>query len=118
MREKAPFVAKPFNKQVVHGHLREMLPDSKLPEPLKRRFSATIALNCNSDRDSEGRRSRLPWFGFKPLRQPWGHAASAQPWPRQRAFARSGQACDQGRWILPWSDAPPNKTALPSDNLI
>ncbi len=36
MPEKATFIAKPFNKQMVHGHLREMLPDSKLPEPLKK----------------------------------------------------------------------------------
>lgn len=36
MPEKATFIAKPFNKQMVHGHLREMLPDSKLPDPLKK----------------------------------------------------------------------------------
>ncbi len=35
MPDKATFIAKPFNKQMVHGHLRKMLPDSKLPEPLK-----------------------------------------------------------------------------------
>lgn len=36
MPKKATFISKPFNKQMVHGHLREMLPDSKLPEPLKK----------------------------------------------------------------------------------
>jgi len=36
MPEKATFIAKPFNKQMVHGHLQAMLPDSKLPEPLKK----------------------------------------------------------------------------------
>lgn len=36
MPEKATFISKPFNKQMVHGHLRNMLPDSKLPEPLKK----------------------------------------------------------------------------------
>jgi len=33
--EKATFVSKPFNAQMIHGHLRETLPDGKLPEPLK-----------------------------------------------------------------------------------
>jgi DNA-binding NtrC family response regulator len=36
MPEKATFIAKPFNKHMVHGHLREILPDDKLPEPLKK----------------------------------------------------------------------------------
>lgn len=36
MPEKATFISKPFNKRMVHGHLRNMLPDSKLPEPLKK----------------------------------------------------------------------------------
>jgi CheY-like chemotaxis protein len=36
MPEKATFISKPFNKHMVHGHLRNMLPDSKLPEPLKK----------------------------------------------------------------------------------
>lgn len=36
MPEKATFISKPFNKQMVHGHLRNMLPDSKLSEPLKK----------------------------------------------------------------------------------
>jgi len=35
MPEKATFVSKPFNAQMIHGHLRETLPDGKLPEPLK-----------------------------------------------------------------------------------
>lgn len=35
MPEKATFISKPFNKQMVHEHLRNMLPDNKLPEPLK-----------------------------------------------------------------------------------
>ena len=34
--EKATFVSKPFNAQMIHGHLRKTLPDGKLPEPLKR----------------------------------------------------------------------------------
>jgi hypothetical protein len=34
--EKATFVSKPFNAQMIHGHLRETLPDGKLPEPLKK----------------------------------------------------------------------------------
>ena len=33
--EKATFVSKPFNAQMNHGHLRETLPDGKLPDPLK-----------------------------------------------------------------------------------
>jgi CheY-like chemotaxis protein len=33
--DKATFVSKPFNAQMIHGHLRETLPDGKLPEPLK-----------------------------------------------------------------------------------
>ncbi|KQN11768.1 response regulator [Sphingomonas sp. Leaf28] len=33
--EKATFVSKPFNAQMIHGHLRETLPDGKLPDPLK-----------------------------------------------------------------------------------
>ena len=33
--EKATFLSKPFNAQMIHGHLRETLPDGKLPEPLK-----------------------------------------------------------------------------------
>jgi DNA-binding NtrC family response regulator len=36
MPEKATFISKPFNKQMVHQHLRNMLPDNKLPEPLKK----------------------------------------------------------------------------------
>jgi DNA-binding NtrC family response regulator len=36
MPEKATFISKPFNKHMVHEHLREMLPDNKLPEPLKK----------------------------------------------------------------------------------
>ncbi|WP_277983964.1 response regulator [Sphingomonas faeni] len=32
---KATFLSKPFNAQMIHGHLRETLPDGKLPEPLK-----------------------------------------------------------------------------------
>ena len=35
MPEKATFIAKPFNHQMVHNHLREKLPDGKKPEPLK-----------------------------------------------------------------------------------
>lgn len=35
MPAKATFIPKPFNKQMVHKHLREMLPDNKLPDPLK-----------------------------------------------------------------------------------
>ena len=36
MPEKATFISKPFNKHMVHEHLRNMLPDNKLPEPLKK----------------------------------------------------------------------------------
>jgi CheY-like chemotaxis protein len=36
MPEKATFISKPFNKRMVHEHLREMLPDNKPPEPLKK----------------------------------------------------------------------------------
>ncbi len=36
MPGKATFISKPFNKQMVHQHLRNMLPDNKLPEPLKK----------------------------------------------------------------------------------
>lgn len=35
MPDKATFISKPFNETMVHGHLREMLPDDKKPEPLK-----------------------------------------------------------------------------------
>jgi CheY-like chemotaxis protein len=35
MPQKATFIAKPFTGQMVHDHLREKLPDGKLPEPLK-----------------------------------------------------------------------------------
>lgn len=35
MPEKATFISKPFNKHMVHGHLKKILPDNKLPEPLK-----------------------------------------------------------------------------------
>lgn len=35
MPEKATFISKPFNKHMVHEHLRKMLPDNKLPDPLK-----------------------------------------------------------------------------------
>lgn len=35
MPEKATFISKPFNAQVVHDHLREKLPDGKKPDPLK-----------------------------------------------------------------------------------
>jgi len=34
--EKATFVSKPFNAQMIHGHFRAPLPDGKLPEPLKK----------------------------------------------------------------------------------
>lgn len=33
--EKATFVSKPFNAQMIHGHLRATLLDGKKPEPLK-----------------------------------------------------------------------------------
>ena len=36
MPEKATFISKPFNKHMVHEHLRNMLPDNKLPDPLKK----------------------------------------------------------------------------------
>jgi DNA-binding NtrC family response regulator len=36
MPEKTTFISKPFNKHMVHEHLLEMLPDNKLPEPLKK----------------------------------------------------------------------------------
>lgn len=35
MPEKATFLSKPFSAAMVHGHLRETLPDGKKPEPLK-----------------------------------------------------------------------------------
>lgn len=35
MPDKATFISKPFNAQVVHDHLREKLPDGKKPDPLK-----------------------------------------------------------------------------------
>ena len=35
MPEKATFISKPFNHQMVHNHLRDTLPDKKKPEPLK-----------------------------------------------------------------------------------
>lgn len=35
MPEKATFLGKPFNTQMIHDHLRETLPDGKKPEPLK-----------------------------------------------------------------------------------
>ena len=35
MPAKATFLAKPFSAQLVHNHLREILPDGKKPEPLK-----------------------------------------------------------------------------------
>jgi len=36
MPSKATFISKPFSAQIVHDHLRAMLPDGKKPEPLKR----------------------------------------------------------------------------------
>ena len=33
--DKATFVSKPFNAQMMHGHLRETLLGRKLPEPLR-----------------------------------------------------------------------------------
>ncbi|USI73464.1 response regulator [Sphingomonas morindae] len=36
MPDKATFIAKPFSATTVHDHLREKLPDGKMPEPLKR----------------------------------------------------------------------------------
>lgn len=35
MPEKATFISKPFNAAMIHGHLREKLPEGKKPEPLK-----------------------------------------------------------------------------------
>ena len=35
MPDKATFVSKPFNQAMIHGHLRDTLPDGKQPEPLK-----------------------------------------------------------------------------------
>ena len=35
MPEKASFIDKPFDSDMVHGHLGEKLPDRKQPEPLK-----------------------------------------------------------------------------------
>jgi DNA-binding NtrC family response regulator len=35
MPDKATFISKPFNNEMVLSHLRETLPDSKKPEPLK-----------------------------------------------------------------------------------
>lgn len=35
MPDKATFISKPFNDRMVHQHLREKLPDNKLPEQLK-----------------------------------------------------------------------------------
>ena len=35
MPDKATFIRKPFNQQMIHDHLREKLPDGKKPEPLK-----------------------------------------------------------------------------------
>jgi len=35
MPAKATFLSKPFNAQMILGHLRETLPDGKKPEPLK-----------------------------------------------------------------------------------
>ncbi len=33
--EGARFIGKPFSAEVVHGHLRELLPEHRKPEPLK-----------------------------------------------------------------------------------
>lgn len=35
MPEKATFIGKPFDNQMVHDHLRRTLPDRKKPKPLK-----------------------------------------------------------------------------------
>lgn len=35
MPDKATFIPKPFSERMVHDHLRQTLPDGKLPEPLK-----------------------------------------------------------------------------------
>ena len=37
MPDKATFIGKPFSSEMVHDHLRDKLPDSKKPEPLKRK---------------------------------------------------------------------------------
>ena len=36
MPEGACFLNKPFSSEAVHGHLREILPDDRKPEPLRR----------------------------------------------------------------------------------
>lgn len=36
MPDGAHFIGKPFSADLVHSHLREMLPDGKQPEPLKK----------------------------------------------------------------------------------
>ncbi len=41
MPDKARFIAKPFSADLVHNHLLEILPDTKKPEPLKRRAATT-----------------------------------------------------------------------------
>ncbi|MGI4765803.1 MAG: hypothetical protein ACRYGP_12215 [Janthinobacterium lividum] len=33
--EGARFIGKPFSAEMVHGHLREILPDDRKPEPLR-----------------------------------------------------------------------------------
>ena len=35
MPDKARFIPKPFSAEVVHAHVREMLPDGHKPEPLR-----------------------------------------------------------------------------------
>jgi len=35
MPDGATFISKPFSADVVHNHLRELLPDGKKPEPLR-----------------------------------------------------------------------------------
>ena len=35
MPEGAHFIGKPFSAETVHGHLREVLPDDRKPEPLR-----------------------------------------------------------------------------------
>jgi len=35
MPEMATFLGKPFDEWMVHHHLREKLPEGKMPEPLK-----------------------------------------------------------------------------------
>lgn len=37
MPDRATFIGKPFDEDVVHSHLAEKLPEGKKPEPLKRR---------------------------------------------------------------------------------